>query len=80
MDFNSFTEYAFKGVVVILLTVLGWIGVSMNRSLAKTKDDLSAHKLHVSENYAKATSLVRIYELIDVVSSDIKTLLQRRTH
>lgn len=77
---NQFLEWAFKGLVAVVLTVGGWLGVSMAKAVAKNRDDLAAHKLHVSETYAKTESLKRIYELMDVISNDVKAILQRRDH
>lgn len=76
-DETGFIEWAFKGIVGMLFTVGGYLWVSLTRAVSKNRDDLSDHRLHVSENYAKKTEITKVFEAIDEVRKDIKTLLMR---
>lgn len=85
----------------ILNTILGGAGTVMiaaagyfNHKIGKVEDktdnngkDIAAHKLHISENYAKNTNLAelrveqiestkRIHEVISDIQADIKTLIK----
>lgn len=79
MDVNDtgLLEWSFKGLVSIVLTVGAWLWVMLVKSVNRTKDDLSDHKLHVSENYAKKTEISDVFDCIAEIRNDIKTLLQR---
>lgn len=57
------------------------------KKAGECKEDLAAHKLHVSESYAKNSSLAelrveqiestkRVYEVISDIQTDIKTLIR----
>lgn len=79
MDVNdgSMLEWAFKGLVSIVLTVGAWMWVMLVRSVGKNREDLADHKLHVSENYAKKTDIGDVFDCISEIQKDIKILLQR---
>lgn len=74
---NDLWDWAFKGLVSIVLTAGAWLWVMLIHAVAKNRDDLAAHKLHVSENYAKKTEISDVFDCIDEVRKDIKILLGR---
>ena len=76
-DESGFIEWAFKGIVSLLFSIGGYLWGSLTRAVGKNRDDLSDHRLHVSENYAKKTEITKVFEAIDEVRKDIKTLLMR---
>ena len=77
-DDVSFVEWGFKGAVTIILTAGGWLWGKTMSAVAKNRDDLSDHKLHVSEHYAKKTDLSPIYDTLKSIQVDIKVLLARK--
>jgi hypothetical protein len=85
MDYNAFMEYIFKGMAGILFSIFAWIGLSMKNDLSRVKrdtaavkDDLAAHKLHVSEQYLKTNTMEGVHQRFDSLEADIKKLLERR--
>lgn len=76
-DDISWLEWAFKGLVVVMLTVGGWLWTMLVRAVSKNKDDLADHRLHVSENYAKKIEIRDVFDALDEVRKDIKILLGR---
>jgi hypothetical protein len=77
-------EWAFKGLVGIVLTIGGWLWIMLVRAVSKNREDialykeaLSEHKLHVSEHYAKKIEIRDVFDALDEVRKDIKTLLAR---
>ncbi len=78
-DDISLLEYGFKGLVSVVLTIGGWLWIMLVRAVGKNRDDLADHKLHVSENYAKKTEIGDVFDAIDDMRRDIKTLLQRHS-
>jgi hypothetical protein len=80
-DDVSFLEYGFKTAVALIFTVGGWLWAKLMGAVTQTKDDLAAHRLYTSENYAKKTDLGPIYQTLQSIQMDIKTLLSRKnTH
>lgn len=84
-SYPAFMEYVFKGMATILFTLGAWLGVSMKNDLSRVKrettlvkDELAAHKLHVSEQYLKTNTMERVHQRFDSLESDIKKLLERR--
>ena len=73
----GFIEWAFKGAVGMLFTIGGYLWLTLTRSVSKNRDDIAEHKLHVSENYAKKSEITKVFDAIDEVRRDIKTLLIR---
>lgn len=64
-DDVSFLEWGFKTVVGVSLAVGGWMWTMLVRSVGKNRDDLAAHRLHVSENYIKKDVIERIHDRLD---------------
>ncbi len=79
MDVNepSLMEWAFKGLVSIVLTVGAWLWIMLIGRVERTKEELNQHKLHVSDHYAKKTDIRDVFDCIIEIQQDIKTLLQR---
>lgn len=78
VDDTAFLEWAFKGMVSITLTVFGWFQIMLVKSVVRNRDDLTAHKLHVSEHYARKSDLEPLYDYLDEIRNDIKELLVRK--
>lgn len=71
-------ETAFKLLVGILFAIGAWVWKMLIAKVIKIDDDLNAHKLAVSENYAKKIELTPIYSKLDDIQNDIKQLLGRK--
>lgn len=74
MDATTLLDWACK----ILLGIVGWHSVRLMNAMEKSKTDMTDHKLHVSENYAKKSELSPIYKTLSDIQGDIKELLGRK--
>jgi Tfp pilus assembly protein PilO len=78
-------EWAFKGLVALVLTGVGWFMLMLNSTISGLKDeqgdlksDFNNHKLYSAQTYTEKSSLERIHDRMDNMCkdiSDIKTLL-----
>lgn len=64
-DDLSFFEWAFKGLVGVVLTAGWWLWTKLVTAVSKNKDDLAEYKLHVADNYIKKDVVERIHDRID---------------
>lgn len=76
----SFFEWGFKGTVTILLGIGAWCWKSLVGDVKSLEKDYTNYKLHVTETYAKDTTLQstleRLHGRIDIISADVKTLIK----
>lgn len=63
----SILDWAFKGLVAVVLTAGGGLCGMLLKAVGKNRDDLSDHKLHVADNYIKKDVVDRVHERIDSV-------------
>lgn len=85
VDETSLLETGFKAAVSVAFAIGAWMGkmlvsriMNMDKEIQKHADDLNAHKLTVSENYAKKVELTPVYAKLDDIQNDIKQLLGRK--
>ena len=76
-DEISIVEWAFKGLVSIILSIGAWLWVMLVGAVRDAQKELDAHKLNVSENYARKTDIRDVFTAINEIQKDIKTLLGR---
>ena len=74
---SGLMDWAFKGLVSVVLTVGAWMWVMLIGAVKENRKELSDHKLHVSEHYARKTEISDVFDCIVEIQKDIKTLLQR---
>lgn len=77
-DQLSTLEWAFKGLVGIIFSIGWWLWSRLVATVVQTKEELSAHKLDISERYAKKEDLRPIYDTLKDMQGDIKELLGRK--
>jgi len=82
VDEVSFFEYAFKGLVSVVLAVGAWLwngvvaDVKENESkINKLERDVDQYKLHISDNYVKNNVLDRIDGTMLEMQKDIKIII-----
>lgn len=81
-------EVIYKSILGLFVVVIGWFTKStvegIRTDMASVKKDLSEHKLHVSDHYAKEatmqSSLARIHDRIDLASEDINHKIDIISH
>jgi len=78
VDDTGLMDWAFKGLVSVLFVIGGWMWVMLVKATIKNRDELNAHKLDVAANYARRTDLNPIYDYLDEIRQDIKTLIRRK--
>lgn len=76
-DEQGVAEWAFKGLVSTVLAIGAWLWITLVGEVRSTKDDLAAHKLKVSEEYARKTDIKDVFAALNEMQKDIKTLLGR---
>lgn len=67
MDWQSIFNVAVPTGATV---VVAWIG-SIHKALAAAKDELSAFKVKVAEDYAKHTDLDRIFDALSRIESKL---------
>jgi len=77
IDDQSLFDWAFKGIVGLLVTILSWIAGKQIKNGERTQKELDDHRLYSAKNYIEKDAMDRVHDRIDEVSNDIKTLLTR---
>ena len=70
VDINLF-NWVFEGTISILFIIGGWLCVMLFRAVVKNREDISAHKLHVAENFIRKDTFERVHDRIDKMSENI---------
>lgn len=83
LDDGNLFDWAFKGIVGLLVTVLSWIVGKQVGETERNRDGLANYKTFVADNYIKKDVADRIHNRIDSVDKkmdEMKDLLITSLH
>lgn len=68
-------EWVFKGLVGFVLTAGAFMWNGLVKRVEKTESKLESHEIYSAKNYVERPDLNRVYDSLNEMSKDIKTLL-----